>query len=120
MSKIVVPFHLINLNNPSGNVENNSKKFYLRLGWLKLYDGSESDVVLDRPLDNFTPISGTITSADTVLTALEKMQYAFSALNLQLVTDFGNTTTNDIILNNTPGKYGTYTAQNTIEAIIHK
>ena len=117
MSKIVVPFHLINLNNPSGNVENNSKKFYLRLGWLKLYDGSESDVVLDRPLDNFTPISGTITSADTVLTALEKMQYAFSALNLQLVTDFGNTTTNDIILNNTPGKYGTYTAQNTIEDI---
>lgn len=38
-----------------------------------------------------------------------------SALNLQEVTDNGNTTTNDIVLNSTLGKYGDYVAQNTLE-----
>jgi hypothetical protein len=37
--------------------------------------------------------------------------------NLQGVTDLGNTTTNDIVLNSTVGKYGDYTAQNTIRDI---
>ena len=38
-----------------------------------------------------------------------------SASTLQDVTTNGNTTTNDIVLNSTVGKYGDYTAQNTIE-----
>ena len=37
--------------------------------------------------------------------------------NLQEVTDEGNETTNDIVLNSTAGKYGDYTAQNTIRDI---
>ena len=38
-----------------------------------------------------------------------------SARTLQQVTDNGNTTTNDIILNSIVGEYGDYTAQNTLQ-----
>jgi len=38
-----------------------------------------------------------------------------SASTLQQVTDNGNTTTNDIILNSIVGEYGDYTAQNTLQ-----
>ena len=79
MSKVIVPFHLINIANTPDSVDTNSKKFYLKSGWLKLYDGaSESDVVLDRPLSGFTPLTGPITYNDSVLTGLEKLQYQIS------------------------------------------
>jgi hypothetical protein len=58
------------------------KKFYLKNGYFKLYDGAnENDVVLDRPLDGFVPIPGTITAADSVLTAIEKLDFAINSIN---------------------------------------
>jgi hypothetical protein len=81
MSKIIVPLHFAKLNTTPGNVDVGFKKFYLRGEWFKLYNGiTEIDVVLDRPLDNYVPIIGTITSSDTVLTAIEKLDYAISSV----------------------------------------
>ena len=104
MSRIIVPLHLANLAQIPSGADTGFKKLYLRANWMKLHDGiSETDLVLDRPLDNFTPMTGTITALDTVLTALEKLQYALTSLpspvlNFQDVTDNGNTTTNSIVV----------------------
>ena len=82
MSKIIVPLHFAKLTTAPNNVETGFKKFYLRGEWFKLYNGaSEIDVVLDRPLDNYVPKIGTITSSDTVLTAIEKLDYAIGNIN---------------------------------------
>lgn len=82
MSKIIVPLHFAKLTNAPNSVETGFKKFYLRGEWFKLYNGaSEIDVVLDRPLDNYVPIPGTITASDTVLTAIEKLDYAIGNIN---------------------------------------
>jgi hypothetical protein len=129
MSKIIVPLHFAKLNSTPANVETGFKKFYLRGEWFKLYNGiTEIDVVLDRPLDNYIPIPGIITASDTVLTAIEKLDYTVSNINtttvwgsiigniiaqtdliayiaaqpadtLQQVTNAGNTTTFDIYAN---------------------
>jgi hypothetical protein len=126
MSKIIVPLHLANLYSTPNGVDTGFKKFYLKSGWLKLYDGaSEIDVVLDRPLDGYNPTNGVISPSDTVLSAIEKLGYGISYITnpqwgtisgnilsqtdliayiasisgtLQSVTDAGNTTTNDIII----------------------
>jgi hypothetical protein len=77
--KHLVPIHVANYVGSPGSVQPGFKKFYLKNGYFKLYDGTnENDVVLDRPLDGFTPLVGTITAADSVLTALEKLQNAIS------------------------------------------
>jgi hypothetical protein len=82
MSKIIVPLHFAKLTTTPNNVEIGFKKFYLKGEWFKLYNGaSEIDVVLDRPLDNYVPKIGTITSSDTVLTAIEKLDYAIGNIN---------------------------------------
>jgi hypothetical protein len=82
MSKIIVPLHFAKLNSTPANVEIGFKKFYLRGEWFKLYNGiTEIDVVLDRPLDNYIPIPGIITASDTVLTAIEKLDYAIGNIN---------------------------------------
>jgi hypothetical protein len=82
MSKIIVPLHFAKLTSTPNNVALGFKKFYLRGEWFKLYNGiSEIDVVLDRPLDNYVPIPGTITASDTVLTAIEKLDYAIGNIN---------------------------------------
>ena len=82
MSKIIVPLHFAKLNSTPANVETGFKKFYLRGEWFKLYNGiTEIDVVLDRPLDNYIPIPGIITASDTVLTAIEKLDYAIGNIN---------------------------------------
>jgi hypothetical protein len=78
--KHLVPIHVANYVGSPGSVQPGFKKFYLKNGYFKLYDGAnENDVVLDRPLDGFVPIPGTITAADSVLTALEKLQNAISS-----------------------------------------
>lgn len=81
MSRVVVPIHLGNLAAIPTGTDIGFKQLYLRTDWVKLYDGmSEQDLVLDRPLDNFTPMTGSITAADSVLTALEKLQYSVALL----------------------------------------
>jgi len=106
MSKIIVPLHVTNFTGSVGSVDPGFKKFYLKNGYFKLYDGSlVSDLVLDRPLDGFTPITGIISSSDTVLIALEKLQYAisntvYSGGSLQSVTDNGAVTNNTITITN--------------------
>ena len=93
MSKIIVPLHFAKLTTTPGNVGTGFKKFYLKGEWFKLFDGaSEIDVVLDRPLDGFTPLTGTISSSDTVLTALEKLQYGLS--NVSASSTWGSITGN--------------------------
>lgn len=82
MSKIIVPLHFAKLTNTPNSVAIGFKKFYLKGEWFKLYNGaSEIDVVLDRPLDNYLPIAGIITASDTVLTAIEKLDYAIGNIN---------------------------------------
>jgi hypothetical protein len=102
MSKIIVPLHFQEQFAPPTSAGPGVKKFYLRNQWFKIYDGtSESDLVLDRPLDNFTPISGTITSADSVLSAIEKLDYAVQ--NISPATIWGSiigTVTNQLDLIN--------------------
>jgi hypothetical protein len=94
--KFIAPIHVIDYTGSPGTVQSGFKKFYLKNGYFKLFDGTTiSDVVLDRPLDNFTPITGAITASDTVLTALEKLQHAISSViiptpDLQQVVNIGN------------------------------
>jgi hypothetical protein len=92
MSKIIVPLHLANLYSTPNGVDTGFKKFYLKSGWLKLYDGaSEIDVVLDRPLDGYNPTNGVISPSDTVLSAIEKLGYGISYItNPQWGTISGN------------------------------
>jgi len=97
--KFIAPIHVINYTGAPGGVQTGFKKFYLKDGYFKLFDGTTiSDVVLDRPLDNFTPLPGVITANDTVLSALEKLDYAISNINpqqsLQLVVNAGNAISN--------------------------
>lgn len=98
--KFIAPIHVIDYTGSPGTVQSGFKKFYLKNGYFKLFDGATiSDVVLDRPLDNFTPLTGVVTSADTVLTALEKLQNAISSVviptpSLQQVVDIGNAISN--------------------------
>lgn len=98
--KHLVPIHVANYVGSPGTVQFGFKKFYLKNGYYKLYDGvNEDDLVLDRPLDNYTPLPGTITAADSVLTALEKLDYAISNFvvstgSLQDVVDVGNVINN--------------------------
>lgn len=78
--KFLVPIHVANYVGSPGSVQSGYKKFYLKDGYFKLYDGAnEKDLILDRPLDGFTPLAGTINSNDTVLTALEKLQNSISS-----------------------------------------
>ena len=81
MSKFTVPIRLADFNISFDSVQTGFKTFYLKNGSLKLNNGTEKDVVLDRKLDNFTPVLGVITNDDSVLTALEKMQYAIQSFS---------------------------------------
>jgi hypothetical protein len=86
MSKILVPFHITDYAGSPGSVQPGFKKFYLKNGYFKLFDGAAvSDVVLDRPLDGFVPLIGTITPSDTVLTAIEKLQYIITSISAGMV-----------------------------------
>ena len=86
--RFIVPIHVIDYTGAPGGVQAGFKKFYLKNGYFKLFDGTIiSDVVLDRPLDNFTPLPGIITANDTVLTALEKLQSAVASVTAVTITD---------------------------------
>ena len=96
MSKIIVPLHISDNILMPGIAEPGFKKFYIQNGYFKLLTGTTAvDLILDRPLDNFTPVTGVVTSSDTVLTAIEKLQYAisntvYSGGSLQSVVNNGN------------------------------
>jgi hypothetical protein len=90
MSKFTVPIRLADFNISFDSVQTGFKTFYLKNGSLKLNNGTEKDVVLDKKLDNFTPALGVITNNDSVLTALEKMQYA--------IQSFSSFTCDDLLL----------------------
>ncbi len=117
MSKIIVPLHLANLANIPTGADPGFKKFYLRSNWVKLYDGtSETDLVLDRPLDNYVSTTGTVTSADTVLTALEKLNGNIVAVSASIPSKTGYVpyigATNDININSKSIYSQLYTATN--------
>jgi hypothetical protein len=79
--KHLVPIHVANYIGSPGTVQSGFKKFYLKNGYFKLFNGaSEDDLILDRPLDNFTPTIGTVTASDTVLSALEKLQSSITSI----------------------------------------
>ena len=80
MTKIVVPLQFSNLSSTPGSAATGFKKFYLKNGQFKVYDVSEKDLVLDRLLDGYTPTPGVITSADSVLSSIEKLAYAVSTI----------------------------------------
>lgn len=83
MSKNLVTQQLADLNVTPTSVQQGFKKFYLKDGNLKLYDGVEQDVVLDRKLDNFEQVNASaIVETDTVLEAFEKVSSSFSTLKL--------------------------------------
>jgi hypothetical protein len=74
-SKFIVPLKLLELNAVPALTTSDWHKLYYRQGYLKNYKSSEKDVVLDRPLDGFTPtVCLPIVATDTVLQAFEKLQ----------------------------------------------
>lgn len=80
-SKYIVPLKLLEINVTPSLPDQFWHKLYYKNGYLKTLKTSEKDVVLDRPLDNFTlgPCLP-ITSADTVLQAFQKLQCQVSLL----------------------------------------
>ena len=67
-------------------------------------------------LDFIDGNGGMLEDKDYIISLLlDKYDQPLPTSTLQLVTDAGNTTTNDIILNNTTGEYGDYTVVNTLK-----
>jgi hypothetical protein len=86
-SKFVVPLELPNfLGTPSSIADPGFVVCYIKSGWLtkKSPDGSENDLVLDRPLTGLSKLESTdeITQYDTVKTALEKLQHSILTLEI--------------------------------------
>ena len=86
-SKFLVPLQLPELS--SGTFSNPAAGFvkvYVKDGWLFKTDASGvvSDLVLDRTLTTFSvaATASAITSADTVITALNKIQKSLNSINL--------------------------------------
>ena len=86
-SKFIVPLELPNfLGTPSSIADPGFVVCYIKSGWLtkKSSDGSENDLVLDRPLTGLSQLESTdeITQYDTVKTALEKLQQSILTFEL--------------------------------------
>jgi hypothetical protein len=86
-SKFIVPLELPNfLGTPSSIADSGFVVCYIKSGWLtkKSPDGSENDLVLDRPLTGLSQLESTdeITEYDTVKTALEKLQQSILTFEL--------------------------------------
>jgi len=78
MSTELTPIKVINYtSNPTGTSEAGFVAIYIKDDWLYKKDSSAviTDMVLDRPLDNFVAIPYTpIVPTDTILEALQKIQ----------------------------------------------
>lgn len=80
-SKFIVPLKLLELNAVPALSTSDWHNLYYRQGYLKNYKSSEKDVVLDRPLDGFTPtVCLPIVATDTVLQAFEKLQCQINSI----------------------------------------
>ena len=88
-SKYIVPIKLLEINVTPSLPDQFWHKLYYKNGYLKTLKTSEKDVVLDRPLDNFTlgPCLP-ITAADTVLQAFQKLQCQISVIPPQVNADW--------------------------------
>jgi len=88
-SKFIVPLKLLELNAVPALTTSDWHNLYYRQGYLKNYKSSEKDVVLDRPLDGFTPtVCLPIVATDTVLQAFEKLQCQITNLPPQVNADW--------------------------------
>lgn len=136
MSVFSNPIDLINVGSaPAGSPASGFNRLFFQTDWLKKQSVSAAaiDVVLDRPLDNFTcaSVATPLAPTDTVLEAFQKICGTFATItligdvtgtasynggqlqidctstttisDLQGVTDVGNTTTNDIIITSGSG-----------------
>jgi hypothetical protein len=85
-SKFIVPFEIPNyLGTPADHADTGFVLMYVKYGWLRrLSDGSEVDLVLQRPLDGFdaTTAVGPIVPTDTVLQAFKKIQTGITSITL--------------------------------------
>jgi hypothetical protein len=86
-SKFIVPLELPNfLGTPGSIADSGFVVCYIKSGWLtkKSPNGSENDLVLDRPLTGLSQLESTdeITQYDTVKTALEKLQQSILTLEI--------------------------------------
>lgn len=86
-SKFVVPLELPNLyGTPSSIADEGFVVCYIKNGWWTKNspDGTESDLVLDRPLTGLSQLESTdeITQYDTVKSALEKLQQSILTLEI--------------------------------------
>lgn len=99
-SKYIVPLKLLEINITPTLPDQFWHKLYYKNGYLKTLKTSEKDVVLDRPLDNFTlgPCLP-VTASDTVLQAFQKLQCQISVIPPQVNSDWNATTGPAFILN---------------------
>lgn len=86
MSKNLVPIELPLINQTPASPLAGFAKVYLRNGYTKVLHatGTEKDLVLDRPLDNFnsTGPAVIVTATDTVFSGIEKLQKSLLKLKL--------------------------------------
>jgi len=73
---------------------------------IRLVDNGNASHNLTIDLDTLN-LNGTLYNWSSIVSGMPQ--------NLQQVTDLGNATTNNIVLNSYPGKYTNYTVQNTLE-----
>ena len=93
-SKFLVPFEVPDFQGtPSSTADAGYVLLFIYQGWLTSQqpDGTQTDLVLQRPLDGFTSsvTAEPITAQDTVLSAFEKIQKTLS--NIRLTGDVTGT-----------------------------
>ncbi len=108
-SKFLVPFEVPDFQGtPSSTADAGYVLLFIKSGWLtsQLPDGTQVDLVLQRPLDGFTQVlmAEPVTEQDTVLSALEKIQKTLSNIRLTGdVTGTGVYDSGELIIETTGG-----------------
>lgn len=108
-SKFLVPFEVPDFQGtPSSTADAGYVLLFIKHGWLssQLPDGTQVDLVLQRPLDGFTQVlmAEPVTEQDTVLSALEKIQKTLSSIRLTGdVTGTGVYDSGELIIETTGG-----------------